>query len=235
MDSTEMIRRAGPRACAEALAPFLAAYLSPSFGSLPKREVDQCVLDVLVALGALPAEPSPQDLVGLLRVTRQRARTLVYARELRLADPARLEQRLVEVLAQPVIQKDGEEFVLDVDSPLLLDHLRARVRALGFVAEGGFSPSLVRLPLAAMVALVREAIPEDRRDEVLAALRAAGLPDTSLAGVLRAALRRLGQRVASEAGAMAMDEVSGYLKPLLEANLDRIKRRFTALLKQSPD
>ena len=56
-----------------------------------------------------------------------------------------LEDRIRALLRKPLIDKKGNHFMLEVESPLLLDHLRSKVQQLGHISDRSFSSSLVKL------------------------------------------------------------------------------------------
>ena len=89
------------RDAAEALERFLKAYLTPSFGALPKREIDLEVLGVLIDIGYLSGEPTIYELISKLAVTRSKARSLLYDRELRRLDEDALDIRIKDALRNP--------------------------------------------------------------------------------------------------------------------------------------
>jgi hypothetical protein len=100
------------------LKKLLSRYLSPAFGALPKSEVELIILDTLEELGAISAEPQVYELVTKLRVTRTKARNLIYERELRRSKPEDLDERVKEILRKPLIDKTGKHFILEVENPL---------------------------------------------------------------------------------------------------------------------
>jgi hypothetical protein len=204
------------------LQGLLEGCVNPAFGSLPKTEVELLVLNALQRIGAIAETPGIYELVSKLRVTRAKARRLIYDLELRRSSVDDLDRRLKELLKRPLIQKNGDLFVLEVESPLLSDHLRARVQQLGHVTDGSFSPNIVKLGLDAMTALIGSLLTDADKEAVRRALVRAGAPDTSFAGVLKASLKKLATKVAADTGEALMDKVSDYLAPLLDAGIDGI-------------
>lgn len=229
MDIEKVIRGAGEHKSADALKKLLEGFISPAFGALPKSEVELLMLGALEDIGAISADPGVYELVSKLRVTRSRARKLIYERELRRLSVADLDIRVKSLLSRPIIQKAGEQFVLEVESPLVSDHLRSKVRALGHVSDGSFSPSVVKLPLEAIVALIEQYIPEAQRPAVKDALVAAGAPDTSLGGVLKSVLRKVASKVASDTGEALLDKTSEYLSPIIGGAVRDLTERISEL------
>ena len=198
-----------------ALARFLRHYLNPAFGTLPKLEVELAVLRLLEDIGALDDEHGVYELVSNLKVTRAKARKLIYERELRRFSPSDLDAQVRELLARPRIAKDGDLFILEVENPLVLDHLRAQVKKVGHLSDGSFSPSIVRLSLDAVVAVVASYLDEGQQESVRQALVRAGAPDTSFGGVLKATLRKVAGKVADQSGEALVEAAGDYMKPIV--------------------
>lgn len=229
MDIEDIINRTNGNHCKQVLSEFLSLYLNPAFGALPKGEVELLVLTLLQRLGAVSEEPEVYELVSSLKITRTKARKLIYESGLRKSSPAELDAKVKALLQSPMIQKNGDLYLLEVENPLVADHLRARVQRLGYASDGSFSPSMIKLSLAAMAALIESYLSESDCKKVRKALVKAGAPDTSLNGVLRSMLKGLGKKLASDVGEQLMDKAHGYLEPVVSATVDNIGEKFTEL------
>lgn len=220
-----------PDAQAKALlGELLQAYTQPVFGALPKAELELAMLRAMQGLGLLPDQPTLYELIATLRVTRAKARALLYALELRRSDAAQLDARLKTLLRAPLLLKQGELFGLEIENPLLADHLKDRLQRLGHASDGSFSPTLVTLKLEALVALLQSFVAEQDQDTLRQALIKAGAPNTSFTGLLTAGLKKLGAKLAEEAGAAAAEKLSDTLGPLLDAVLAPVVKRLGPLL-----
>ncbi|GHD68469.1 hypothetical protein [Jeongeupia chitinilytica] len=222
MDVADIIERVDEATVRKALSDLLAGYLNPVFGALPKGEVELLFLNALEQTGAIGTDPELYELVSKLRVTRAKARGLIYARELRRSSGDELDAKVKALLKKPLIQKDGEVFVLEVENPLVSDHLRAKVKQLGYLSDGSFSPSIVKLGLDAISALAEDSVADADKESLRLALVAAGAPDTSLKGIFKAALKKVASKVAADTGEALMDKVSDYMAPLIDASVDAI-------------
>ena len=229
MDIPFITTKAGPTRTKAALDEFLTSFLDPAFGALPKSEVELLVLRLLAQVGAVSERPSVYELVSKLRVTRAKARRLIYDQDLRCRTQEELDSDIRQLLRKPVIQKRGDSFALEIENPLLSDHLRAKLQTLGHVTDGSFSPSLVTLTLDAMVALIEEQLSKADRSETFEALVKAGAPDKTLKGVLKSALKKLGEKIADDTGEAVANEVSNYLGPLLDSGKSAITSAFKSL------
>ena len=222
-----------PEAKAKAvLAQLLERYLTPAFAALPKNEVELLVLDALEQVGAISADPQLYELVSKLKVTRPKARRLIYDRELRHSSSADLDAKVKALLKRPLLQKQGELFVLEVENPLVSDHLRDKVQQLGYVSDGSFSPSLIKLGLEAITALIASLLSTAEQEQVRLALVAAGAPDGSFKGVLKATLKKVASKVAADSGEALMDKAAGYLAPIVDASIAALGEKAAELFAQ---
>ena len=229
----KLIINALPEANAKAvLAQLLERYLTPAFAALPKNEVELLVLDALEQVGAISADPQLYELVSKLKVTRPKARRLIYDRELRHSSSADLDAKVKALLKRPLLQKQGELFVLEVENPLVSDHLRDKVQQLGYVSDGSFSPSLIKLGLEAITALIASLLSTAEQEQVRLALVAAGAPDGSFRGVLKATLKKVASKVAADSGEALMDKAAGYLAPIVDASIAALGEKAAELFAQ---
>lgn len=221
MEIQQQIQVSSEASAKEVLDLILAAYLSPAFGVLTKREIDILIFDALEKIGYIDANPTIYSLIQKLRVTKSKARQLLYERELRRMNEKDLDARVKELLKRPTIQKQGELFALEIENPLLSDHLRAKVQTLGYASDGSFSPSLVKLSDEAIVALIDALLDEKQKKEVTRAFEKLGLPDKSFKGVLKGVLKVLAKKAADEAGSKLVENVLG---PVIDGAFDGIKK-----------
>ena len=221
MEIQQQIQVSSEASAKEVLDLILAAYLSPAFGVLTKREIDILIFDALEKIGYIDANPTIYSLIQKLRVTKSKARQLLYERELRRMNEKDLDARVKELLKRPTIQKQGELFALEIENPLLSDHLRAKVQTLGYASDGSFSPSLVKLSDEAIVALIDALLDEKQKKEVTRAFEKLGLPDKSFKGVLKGVLKVLAKKAADEAGSKLVENVLG---PVIDGAFDGITK-----------
>ena len=229
MDIPTVTTEAGALVCKAALDSFLLGYLNPTFSVLPKGEIELQVLKLLIELGAISKNPSIYELVSKLRITRAKARKLIYDRELRTRTTEDLDREVRELLKNPLIQKSGELFVLEVENPLIADHLRSKLKRLNHVTDGSFSPSIVSLTLNAIVALIEDEVPESDQKLATASLIAAGAPEKTFRGIVKATLRKLGSKIASDTGDAVAEQVSDYVGPLIDCTVEITKDKFKVL------
>ena len=225
MDIKTIVASASEADAKAALDYMLEAYMTPSFGALPKSEVELIMLNVLEKLGAISAEPELYELVAKLKITRSKARRFIYDRDLRRSTAEELDLRIKQLLKRPLIQKNGDLWVLEIENPLVADHLRARLQKLGHVSDGSFSPSIIKLGLDALVALLASYLNKEEQKAVKRALVAAGAPDTSLNGAIKATLKKLASKFAAETGEAVMDRIADVISPLVDAAIEGLTQK----------
>lgn len=224
MNLQKCIKDSSEQDAKESLNLILTTYLSPAFGTLTKREADLLIFTVLERIGYIEADPTLYSLVQKLRVTRAKARSLLYERELRRMGERDLDEKVRQALRRPLIQKQGELFVLEIDNPLVIDHLRARVQMLGHASDSSFSPSLVKLSDDAIIALLDSILDDKHKDHVRKEFVKAGLPDQSFQGMMKEVFKALATKVAAEAGSRIVEDVLG---PVIDGAFERIGKALT--------
>lgn len=211
-----------------ALEAFIAGYTSPAFGVLPKSEVDQLVLQLFIDVGLFrDKKPSVYEISQKLKITTSRARTLVYARELKSADEHSLMSDLESELQKPRLAKDGDFFVLAIDSPVLREHLKNKVRLLGLVYDSSFSPENVRLSPRGYAKLIETVLNDSQKARVREVL-GGGLEPEPVSTLLEVGLKTLGNRVAGEFGEVVSDRVSNFVKAVFSNNKKELRQIFNS-------
>ncbi len=182
-----------------ALSVMLAPHSSPVFGAVKIVEHEMAAIEVLKLIGYLNKGSDEYSFVEKLRVTKAKAKSLMYQEALRKNTNA--DDDLRGILSSPTIQKDTKGmFLIEVPYPLQMDRLRSRVRELGFISNGSFSGSTARISANALEALIESLIPNDKKDVILKKLKKQGFPDKSIKGLLRAFLLKAGSKVADGTG-----------------------------------
>jgi hypothetical protein len=233
MTIQEAIAEADDATCRATLEYILTEFASPAFGAIPKKEIELLMLEALVQIGYLDSEPSLYHLIQLLRVSRSKSRSLVYERDLRRLGKTQLDELPRRSLVSPHILKQGDLFCLEIENPLVVDHLKDKLQQLGFATDGSFSPSLVRLSRDAFNALIVDCVPSGNQMAVRAALVAAGAPDGTFGGVIKGVLVKLGGKFADSAGEEIAGNISEYLEPILSGATSEITSRVSELFRDT--
>ena len=214
------------------LLQLLTAYTQPAFGALPKREIDLIFFDAILKLLIVPQNPTVYDIARSLKVTRTKARSLFYDYESRVLDRENLHARAIDVLKSPILQKQGNLFVLEIDNPVVSDYLQNIFRQEGHASDGSFSPSLVKISLNAFVNVTQKMLEDKQRAIVKKSLIKAGAPDGSFTGVLKGALKTLGMKLADGAGESCAENISAFIEPLWNGTAQNISELFSNVYKK---
>lgn len=205
-----------------ALEHLLAAHTLPVFGAAKQVEHEVAALRALKMLGALPDNADEYTLVTTLRITKAKARNLLYQDALRtLTSPQQIEDSLRALVMQPTATKDGDLILLEVPQPFLMDALRHRIRQLGFLSDGSFAGSIARLPQRALAALIEDLVPPADRKSVAARLRRQGIEGDDLHSLILGLIKTAGRAAAGSAseqlGATLAEGVGVAFKHLNQA------------------
>ena len=201
MDINTNIKNKSKKEIEEIMNHILSSYLNPAFGSLPKREIDLIFLDTLQSIGALSQEPSLYELVTKLRITRTKARSLLYDQELRQVNDDELHTKAIQVLTKPLLFKDGEAIKLEVENPLISDHIRYMFQNIGAATDGSFSSSLIKISANAYIKLIEVQLNEDNKNALIKNIKQSGIDNYgSFHAVVKSALSLIGKSVAGNVG-----------------------------------
>lgn len=155
----------------ELLIQFLNNYSTPSFGTLSKRDVDISVFMLMQDLGIIPMHPQIYDVVSFLHVTSSKARNLIYESSLRRNSHGTLDIGLFELLKYPIFLATSDNMIaIEIDDPLLIDHLRQKLRELKFVTDGSFNKGIVKMTINAYATLFDVFLSEAERERIFPAM-----------------------------------------------------------------
>lgn len=209
------------------LLRLLSDYTAPAFGVLPKREVDLLVFRTLRDAGLIGVEAALYQVMADLRVSRSKARNLMFDLEIRQAQAGQLDDQVRSVIMNDSYFRDANWFVLEVENPVVQAHLREICRRARVVTDASFNPSLVRLPVSGLASVLEEFMTADQQAEVKRGLYRAGkLDDPSFRGLMKRALSDLAGRFAGKVGGEVMDGAIGavgeFLQPILSGDQEAI-------------
>jgi hypothetical protein len=204
----------------KALLRLFNDYLNPAFGALPKREIEIAMFQVLQDLKVFDEKPDQYSLLSSLRVTRSKARTLLYESNLRKNSD--LHEELVETLKDPILLKDSDKVCLEIDNPLLIDHLKHILKDLRHITDGSFSPDLVKLTPEAYKALLNSLFEKISKKELKKALVECGAEkEITVKNVLSGVLKKVGTKALGDVGDQAGEQLGDYLGDLFEGGLEK--------------
>jgi len=159
----------------EALTRIFEAYLEPSFGAMPKRDIDLLLFSELCNLGLL-SKSDLFDVISKLKITRQKARNLIYESQLRAVEGINLHDELCELLSNPIVEK-VDQINLEVDNPLLMDYLKSKMKYLHCLTDGSFNQDIVKMSVEAFSKLLQDCFEIKKGKETNKKLRELGLKE----------------------------------------------------------
>ncbi len=215
----------------EQLENFLDKYTNPAFGSLTKKEIDLLVFEMMIKLGVLTDNMYENQLK--LKLTSSKLRSLFYDIELRKHDKHKLDNEVIELLKKPLVIKSGDAFKLEIENPLLKDHIKNRIKSLGHLTDGSFSADIITLSDKAYFALIEEMISDDDKKEFKKKLHDAGATDTSYQGLLKYASKHLLKKYAGDAAEHLIEKSEQDFTNIIETLLN--KDNVSAIKNLLPD
>jgi len=195
------IKQATPEELADALALMLEAHASPVFGAAKAVEHEVAALRAMQRPGAISSDPDEYELVMSLRITRAKARALLYQAALRSRlSQADINSSLRQLLSAPRVCKEGDKALIEVADPFLMDCLRQKVRQLGFISDGSFSGSLAKVSVPALAGLINALLSSEQKTNAQKMLRRRGVRGDDLASRIVSIIGGLSRHAAGAAG-----------------------------------
>lgn len=204
-----------PEQARDALKRLLSAAVTPAFGALSKREIDIALFGALCDVGAVAPDASLHEISTSLRITRSRASNLVFDRDMRRAqDQAGLDALVRTALSSAKFAKDGNYVALEVENPIVREHLKHHLRRLGHLSDASFNSAIVRMTLEGAADVATALLPDDLADDVDAALQDAGFEGRSLSDRIRSGLGKAGAKIGDKAADAGIGAAGAYLAPI---------------------
>ena len=201
------------------LAGLLEQYRRPSFGSMSKRDVDNMMFKAMQDLGLINMNPQAYEVVQALHVTSSKARNLIYASALSREQGFDVDKALIEALSKPRFLTGTDKMIgIDIDNPLVIDHLKFKLRKLGYVTDGSFNQDLVKMTPEAMSALYIEYVPEQTRADLMEVLIQNGIeedPNATIHKGMSTFFKTLGEKVLDGGADALLSRISDTLPRIL--------------------
>jgi len=199
---------------------FLRRFVSPAFGALSKTEVDILVFGLLVEAGAIEPRSQVYEIARDLNVTPAKARNLLFQWQIRnLGEGDAITDDLVTALRTVRFGKDGDLLSFGVESPLLREELRSRLKKLGIFADASFASEMIRLPTAHFVEFLDDLMSaKDKRAVRKALVADKRLKDRSFKALVITVLKAVATKLVGKAADDIADQVTGLVKALLDGD-----------------
>ena len=125
---------------------FIEVFSTPAFGAISKTEVDNLVFGLLIEVDALDPKSQVYEIARDLNITPAKARNLLFQWQLRsMGDGVTLKDDIVAALRSVRFTNEGNILVFGIESPLLREELRSRLKRMGVYPDASFSSEIVRL------------------------------------------------------------------------------------------
>lgn len=228
----ELLDKQDFKSLRKALCLIIGTYTNPSFGSMSKHDVDLLLFDSMISLGIISKPLTIYNVMKDLKVTRTKARNLIYEHQLRkVENEDQLSFQLREILKTPLMSRLSKDVCLEIDNPYLIDYVRNELKNLGFVTDGSFHAELVKMSTDAFSELYVKMMSEDSKRSIKQRLVDLGVKsDTSINAILPHLLRGVSKSVAKgvfgKIGEDIADDCISFLSDNLSAMRDSLSNFF---------
>ena len=208
------------------LANMVDRYCVPSFGSMSKHDIDLLMFDSMVKMGVISDNPTIYDVMKDLKVTRSKARTLIYEFQLRkIEDDDQLRSQLRKLMKTPLMSTMSKNVCLEVDNPYLVDFIRNELKRLGYITDGSFHTELVKMSTEAFASLYESILSEVSKQEIKDKLVKLGVkPDTSLKNLLPHLMVGVAKTMATATMGKVGENIADECIQYVSDNIDALKQ-----------
>jgi hypothetical protein len=149
---------------------FLDEFLHPSFGSLPKKEIELLVFRLLIDARYFGENPSMQTISRELRIPLSKVKTIYYEMQLRTVnytDESFRHDVLVKLQNARIYKVDKKiKIEVGIDDPLLRNEIEARLKVLGDFPDYSFNREIIRFDVVTYALFVEKFMDEEQLIEL---------------------------------------------------------------------
>lgn len=215
------LRNIEQKILADAFIKILDSYLNPAFGSLSKRDIDLLLFMKLQEINYIDKNADIYDLVSKLRITRSKARNLLYESKLRSSTEEHLDKELIEILSWPIIENQTNTIKIEIDNPYLRDHLKAKMKKLRLLSDGSFSQEIITFNSTSLSILIEKLIPDDRKAIILRDFERKGYIDGStLSKLIKSIFGNIGKKALGKFGEELGEDLHNILIDLFNEQIN---------------
>ncbi|GEM_PF-186739 len=201
----------------------------PAFGVLPQRELDLLHFQLLRESNVIKSDASLYSLMSSLKITRAKARNLLFDLEIRQSQEENdLDQLARTALANPRgFVMDGAYLAFGIENPVVQAHIKDKVSMLGHLTDASFDSAIIKIKPAAMGPLVKSLMDEDDQKLFKEAMIEAGFDkDENITVAIKEGLKHLATKAvgktATTIGAGYIDQLADFLTPHARNAKDRL-------------
>lgn len=230
MEILSLLEQANSDSIKRIFIDFVKEYLTPSYGSMSKRDFEILLFMKLQELKVIDKDPDLYSLIKDLKISRSRARNLLYEAKMRSSNDEDLNEELIKLLIKPIFLKDGDKIAIEIQNPLITDHFRFELKKLGHITDGSFSPELVKLNYVAYIALVDKLLSTEVKENIVNLfVNEQIMEDRSFKAVFSGIVKKFGHKIAGRAGELAVDDVFRYLSPIIDNAVKNVSENILEL------
>lgn len=208
------------------LEKFLVAYRTPSFGALPKREIDLLVMNLLFKTQVIDENDSDQKISRQLFVAESKVRALRYELDVRnqALDDKWIKRELIAALEKASVftAQDQGRIALHVRRPLLRKEIEDLLAKDNSFADYSFNRDLLILRAEAFGKLLDYALEDKQRQQIEKNLQEALKQKKSSEIDWTALLGEFLMSAAKSSGKAAGEKVVGAIAALLTGGISEI-------------
>ena len=217
LDIKSKINNLDDQKAGSAFKSIVTAYLDPAYGSMTKRDLDILLFTELQKANIISKNAELCEIIRSLKISRAKAKNLLYESKMRRASMEDLDKELKGIIIKPIFLKDNDNISIEIDNQLLVDHIRWKLKKLGYITDGSFSADLLKLSTSAYAALFVKVTDEKSKKVINEALVKCGAEQIGFSGLLGKILKTAAEKVAGEAGKEVLECLYDKLHTLIHA------------------
>jgi len=194
---------------ADFIKDFLAIFVRNGYGSLPKREIELLILQLMHKHSAnfCTGKEEIYNLARQLKISPKRLQNLFD--ELSYRDSEKTEdwckEQLKEILQNAELTPSGNAVKFQIDEGLIRDYATAKVRAAYGIVDTSFNTSVIKISGEQFTALALEIIAEKERKAILKKLEQVAKSETQKRGAFRKFIDGFAESAGKQAGRKTVD------------------------------
>jgi hypothetical protein len=203
-----------------AFVELMEVYNSPAFGSITKKDFEISLFIKLQDIGVITDHPTLYEVLTKLKVTRTKARNLIYEANLWKKSTVDLNNELKLILKNPSFLNDGKTISISVENPLLQDHIKSILKSLKFITDGSFSSEILKLTTDAYVSLYLNIFNINDAELEIATnyFKESGLmTDLRPRAIITGIMKSVGQKYLGEIGSDIANDLSSKAMDFMES------------------
>lgn len=188
---------------------FLAVFIRNGFGSLPKKEIELLILQ-LMHQHSDQFRARKEEIYALarqLKISPKRLQNLFDELSYRDADKTEdwCKDQLKEILKNADVAPSGNAIKFQIDDGLIRDFATAKIRAAYGIVDTSFNTSIIKISGEQFTALALEIIDEGERKVILAKLKEVAKSNAQKPGAFRKFIDGFAESAGKQAGKKTVD------------------------------